>query len=104
MAYGRKCYCCGETYPAFSPLYYCKACLMKLEQAFAAGRGVLPQPKHSDHCISCGEYEDRKILYTGETGFFPAQLGGGVPICEKCVREELGLYEELELHRFETAE
>ena len=89
VAYGRKCYCCGERDPARSELYYCRNCLLRLEQAFASGGGVLSRPRHWDHCISCGEFEDRRILYTGRTGVFPAQAGDGVPICDRCVEEEL---------------
>ena len=88
MAFGKKCYCCGNVYPKDN-LYYCEECLMKLNKAFETGKGVLYNPKPYDHCISCGQYEDRKIVYTGNTGFFPDHPRDMSPICDKCVQEEL---------------
>lgn len=91
MAFGRKCYCCGVGDPVSPKLFYCKSCLMKLSQAFKDnGEGVLSFPKQMDHCVSCGQWEDRHIVYTGYTGLFPGHSGTvGMPICEKCVEEEL---------------
>lgn len=54
MAFGEKCYCCGKVYPR-DDLFYCEECLMKLSKAFETGEGVVFNPKHYDHCISCGE-------------------------------------------------
>ena len=88
MAFGKKCYCCEEVYPK-DVLFYCEECLMKLSKAFKTGEGVVLNPKHYDHCISCGEYENRKIVYTGNTRLFPTHPKDSVPICDKCVQEEL---------------
>lgn len=60
MAFGEKCYCCGKVYPR-DDLFYCEECLMKLSKAFETGEGVVFNPKHYDHCISCGEYKNRKM-------------------------------------------
>lgn len=88
MAFGRKCYCCGVDDPVSSESFYCKSCLVKLSKAFKDNsEGVLNFPKHIDHCISCGQWEDRRIVYTG---LFSDHSGDvGMPICDKCVEEEL---------------
>ena len=93
MAFGKKCYCCGKVYPR-DDLFYCDECLMKLSKAFETGEGVVFNPKHYDHCISCGEYKNRKIVYTGNTGLFPTHPKDSVPICDNCVQEELKKYKE----------
>lgn len=59
-----------------------------MKKAFEIGKGVILTPQHYDHCISCGQYEDRRIVYTGQTGLFPIHFGDGLPICDKCVQEE----------------
>lgn len=90
MAYGLKCYCCGVNKPNSPELYYCKSCLLILSKAFEANnKGILRNPQHYDHCISCGEWEDRRIIWTGHTALFPSIKGAGVPICECCIKEEL---------------
>lgn len=89
MAFDRKCYCCGRNEPALPALFYCKECLLSLSDIFKHnGPGILERPRHADHCISCGEWQDRRILYTGRTGRFPAHPGDGIPICDHCVDEE----------------
>lgn len=90
MAVGRKCYCCGINEPVSPELFYCKPCLLLLSEIFKnKSLGILEGPRHYDHCISCGEWEGRQILYTGRTGRFPSHPGDGVPICDHCVEEEL---------------
>ncbi len=92
MAFRKKCYCCDEAYPNAN-LFYCKKCLDLLSKAFETGQGVLSNPEDMDHCVSCGEYEDRQIVYTGNSGFFPTHPKGFIPICSKCVQTELEKYE-----------
>lgn len=89
--FGRKCYCCGKVYPKEN-LFYCKECLAKISKAFETEQGVILTPKHSDHCISCGEYEGRRIIYTCDSGFFPKHPKNTLPICNKCVEKELEEY------------
>lgn len=91
MAFGRKCYCCGVDDPVSPELFYCKSCLVRLAKAFKDNsKGVLNFPKHIDHCVSCGQWEGRHIVYTGYTGLFPDHSGDiGIPICNKCVEAEM---------------
>ena len=89
--FGIKCYCCGKVYPKDN-LFYCEECLIKLGNAFETGQGVILNPEHCEHCISCGEYEDRQIVHTGNTGLFPTHPRDTLPICDKCVQEELKKY------------
>lgn len=85
----RVCYCCGERF-AEGDGYYCRDCLLKLKRLFAQeSPGIVAEPKLQEHCISCGQWEERRILWTGQTGLFDHE-GDGVPICEKCVEEEWG--------------
>ena len=44
--------------------------------------------------ISCGEYKNRKIVYTGNMGLFTTHPKDSVPICGKCVQEEIKKYKE----------
>ena len=83
----RLCYWCGEQ-PAEGSGYYCRDCLVTLQRLFDdGGPGIVETPAFWEHCISCGQWEDRRILWTGRTGAF-AHGGDGVPICDKCVAEE----------------
>lgn len=91
MAHGLKCYCCG-TNNTSDDFYYCLECLEKLQQMFANNENVLSTPTHCDHCISCGEFENRKILWTGGSKYFLKHSGDGVPICDGCVEGELSRY------------
>lgn len=92
MAFGLPCYCCGIAKTS-EDHFYCKECLVKLEYAFECKKGVVALPIHPDHCVSCGEFEDRVILWTGKTDVFSSKDGYGVPICKECVQEELLMYE-----------
>ncbi|OJG98356.1 hypothetical protein RV18_GL003257 [Enterococcus termitis] len=49
--------------------------------------GIEEFPEHVDHCILCGEWENRRIIWTGNTGAFDHE-GSGIPICEKCILDE----------------
>ncbi len=81
MAYGLKCYCCGLAYTT-NEFFYCIECLQKLKMMFDNAEGVIEKPGHMNHCISCGEYENRRIVYVNDV----------TPICEMCVADELGRY------------
>ncbi len=90
MGHGLKCYCCCINDPILNDSYYCEICLQKLSKAFKDNvYGIIDKPKHMEHCISCGEWEERRIILTGRGGLFSSQVGDGVPICERCVRKEL---------------
>lgn len=65
---------------------------MKLNKALKTRQGVVSNPEHQDHCISCGDFENRQIIYTGNTGLFPTHPKDTVPICDKCVQKELKKY------------
>ena len=93
MMFGSRCYCCGKVYPK-DTFFYCEECLVKLDKAFETGQGVILNPEHHDHCISCGEYAERQIVYTGNTGLFPAHPKDMLPICDKCVQKELEKYKQ----------
>ena len=87
----RRCYCCGLR-NVQGEHYYCLDCLSKLQRLFVEdGPGIVKNPQHQEHCISCGQWEERRILWTGRTGVFD-HAGDGVPICEKCVAEEVACY------------
>ena len=88
MAYDRPCYDCGDRSPIKPELYYCKDCLQKLKYMLDNGEGVLEEPTAGDHCISCGQYENRRILYTGKSTLFSKHAGDGIPICDRCVEQE----------------
>jgi len=92
MAYGLKCYCCGVNTPASSELFLCRSCLLILYKKFQEDSpDILESPKHFDHCICCGEWENRRIVYTGSIKAFSEHGGDGAPICDRCVEEELNL-------------
>lgn len=92
MAYGLKCYCCGINAPVSSELYLCKSCLLLLSEKFQEkSSDILENPKHFNHCVCCGEWENRRIVYTGSIKIFSEHAGDGVPICDRCVEEELKL-------------
>ena len=91
MAYDLKCYCCGNKFTS-NDFYYCLECLVKLNEMFEKNVNVVKEPNYSNHCISCGEFENRKILYNGNSEYFPEIKGEGVPICDICVKEELNKY------------
>jgi len=82
MAHGLKCYCCGQA-PTSEAHYYCRDCLAKLHIMFETNRAVLngvayeimENPHHSNHCVSCGEHENRRII-------------DALLICDKCVETE----------------
>ena len=93
--FGRKCYCCGEVYPKEN-LFYCEECLIKIRKAFETEQGVVVHPKETDHCISCGEYDGRRIVYTGNSGFFPKHPKDTLPICNKCAEKERKEYAKYE--------
>jgi len=88
VAYGRKCYCCWKNATSETH-YYCYECIQKLKLMFDNNKAdfgnkyfeILDNPEHYDHCISCGEYENRRIIDIKH-------------VCDKCVIEELIDYEE----------
>ncbi|MDP4091980.1 MAG: hypothetical protein Q8920_01315 [Bacillota bacterium] len=88
MAHSLKCYCCWKNATS-NTHYYCFKCIKKLKKMFdnnIADFGdkcfeILENPHHSSHCISCGEFEDRRIIDVK-------------CICNKCVMEELLAYEQ----------
>lgn len=83
----RNCYCCGVN-KTIKENYYCHSCLKVLYWIFNTNIvGIENKPAHAEHCISCGQWENRRILWTGRTGYFNHQ-GDGVSICEWCVHEE----------------
>jgi len=41
---------------------------------------IIENPPHSNHCVSCGQHENRKII-------------DGLFICDKCVEREIRVYE-----------
>ena len=69
MAHGSNCYCCWNNKTS-DIHYYCYDCLLKLKNIFATNRavfgdseyGIIENPHHSEHCISCGEFESRRII------------------------------------------
>ena len=87
MAHGLKCYCCSQKEKS-DAYYYCQDCLFKLKNMFGVNRAVfynkeykiIENPHHSEHCISCGEFENRRII-------------DEMFICDKCVELELLQYE-----------
>lgn len=91
MAHGLKCYCCGENNTS-DEFYYCLQCLKKLQIMFNSNKNLINDPQHYNHCISCGEFKNRKILYTGGSCSFPDHGDDGIPICNRCVEDELKRY------------
>ena len=80
MAHGLKCYCCGIT--ETGDRYYCYECLKKLKAIFESECcNILETTHHSQHCNSCGEWENRRIIEE-------------VHVCDKCVKQELLEYEQ----------
>ena len=79
MAHGLKCYHCGESATS-NTHYLCFECLKKLEIMLVDGK-IIENPSFIHHCVVCGEYENRKII------------DSMIPICDKCVVEELLEYE-----------
>ncbi|MGY3777081.1 hypothetical protein [Isobaculum melis] len=85
----RNCYCCGIK-KTTNENDYCDSCLKSLSRIFSTNAvAIEDKPVHADHCISCGQWENRRILWTGRTAYFN-HPGDGVPICEWCIQEELG--------------
>jgi predicted nucleic acid-binding Zn ribbon protein len=88
MAHGLKCYCCGENITSDTH-YYCYNCVKILKNMFDTNIAdfggeyfeILENPHPSSHCISCGEFENRRIIDVRH-------------ICDKCVIEELIAYEQ----------
>lgn len=86
MAFGRKCYCCGEAETSDTH-FYCYSCVKELNEMFIKNRAVfgskhyeiLDNPLYSDHCVSCGEHTNRRIIDVWH-------------ICEKCISNELAEY------------
>ena len=92
MAHGRKCYCCGENEPIQEVSYYCQSCLLKLSKILNTNeRGIISKANYSEHCGSCGQWENIRIIMTGNTIDFSHHQGDGIPICENCVIEEMNL-------------
>ena len=82
MAHGLKCYCCGVN--ATGDRYYCHQCLKELQDIFNTDSyEILHKPDSTEHCNSCGEWENRKIIN---------KLCSY--ICDKCVVEKLLQYEQ----------
>ena len=92
----KKCYCCGIN-EISDEFFYCIDCLKKLKEMFDKNENIIDNPNSTEHCISCGEFENRKILWTGNSRCFPNHHGDGIPICNICVESELKKYKELKL-------
>ncbi len=87
----KKCYCCGIN-EISSEFFYCIACLKKLKEMFDNNENIIDNPNGTEHCISCGKFENRKILWTGNSTYFSNHNGDGIPICSICVESELKKY------------
>ncbi len=90
----KKCYCCGIN-EISSEFFYCIECLKKLKEMFDNNENIIDNPNGTEHCISCGKFDNRKILWTGNSRYFSNHNGDGIPICSICVESELKKYKEL---------
>lgn len=88
MAAGQKCYCCGIA-ETTDELFYCYDCLQKMKIMFDNNINVIEHPMHQEHCISCGEWENRRIVYPHQATF----------VCDRCVEREMKKYKDEEVKR-----
>lgn len=87
MADEQKCFYCGNK-TASNTHYLCYVCVKMLTRFFNDGTAlgenkhtIIDNPSFVQHCSICGEHENRRIF--NQT----------IPICDKCVTDELFDYE-----------
>lgn len=79
-----ECYACGKK---IQNGYLCKEHAFELRSMLENNDSVIEHPDHRYHCIICGEYEDRKIVY----------YKGLIFICDKDIEEEFTNYSSSEI-------
>lgn len=74
-----ECYVCSKK---LDKEYLCEQCVNLILKMLEANTHVISNPKWENHCLICGEYEDRVIIDVPNCG----------PICGKCLSEAKRIY------------
>jgi len=82
MAHDLKCYLCWKNETSDNH-YYCYDCIQVLKRHLDLNINFVKNVQYADHCVSCGQFENRKIILMNEV----------VLICEICIMSELSDYD-----------
>jgi hypothetical protein len=69
-----ECFICSEK---LKKRHLCNQCSNLVDKMLETKSNIIKNPEWINHCLICGEYEERVIVDVSNCG----------PICDKCIRE-----------------